>query len=105
MKIYRGRRSVLLNHVTVVVIDQDTGRTYQLPGNQHELEWGYYGAGPARLAEALVRDLNPSLDQEDHMMAAFLVKQDLVSTMPSESWQLISSEIAKVISEGLEAYK
>ena len=104
MKIYRGRRSVLLNHVTVVVIDQDTGRTYQLPGNQHEWEWGYYGAGPARLAEALVRDLNPSLDQEDHMMAAFLVKQDLVSTLPSESWQLTEDDLAHALSQGMEAY-
>jgi hypothetical protein len=102
MKIYRGRRATLPNHVNVVVHDQDTGRTYQLPGNQHEWEWGYVGAGPARLAEALLHDHDPNFDPKD--LGAFVVKQNLVSTMPSESWQLTEDDLAHALSQGMEGY-
>lgn len=100
MKTFIMRRDV--TKVTATVHDPDNG-TYRLPNvswHSDHFEWGYYGGGPAALAESILAAVLGSKDHPDMEYAGW-IKEDLVAHVPHEGGMI--SEVS--VREWLAHYK
>ena len=92
MKIYQGIRTPEGNIVTVDGVDLPRPPKDHDVVEVHDWEWGYRGAGPMCLAEAILHDFFHDLPSAQRLAPAFL---EVIAEFPEDQFELTEDEVGE----------